>query len=89
MIYLKKWSRSDKISTHIITLRINSRPKELHLYYSLKERGDGCFITMGKVNQEIHFINVSLDVSNLQYDETITNYSGWVTHIFIGIYIHE
>ena len=31
---------------------------------------DGCFATKGKIDQDIHFINVSLNVANLQYNET-------------------
>ena len=43
-------------------------------FYPLVPCGDDCFITTGKMNQENHFINVSLDISNLQYDETKVEY---------------
>ena len=52
---------------------------------------------MGKVNQEIHFVNVSLDVSNLQYGETKIEYcpkvkysrGGVATYKEIKAYIFE
>ena len=33
-------------------------------------RRDGCFTTTGKLGQEIQYINVSLDVSELDYEES-------------------
>ena len=41
-----------------------------HSRHRLDPCGDGCFATTGKLGQEIQYINVSLDVSELDYEES-------------------